>query len=162
MFFKLFVLCYLVFLALLYVFQRRLLYFPSKSRPSLESFKDIYKEIQTQTKEGFSLTHWYSKRGSPYIIVFHGNAGNIEDRASIYKFLADQKYSVLLASYRGYGTNSGTPTEKHLVEDSSFVLEWLLKEENILSKEIILFGESLGSGVAVAFSYPLSSESSHF
>ena len=147
---RLFILCYIGLLTVLYFFQRKLIYYPSKTRPDLESFKDLYTEIQTQTKEGFKLTHWYAKQGTTYIVIFHGNAGNIEDRAYKFKFLADQGYSILLVSYRGYGLNLGKPSEQLLIEDSALVLEWLLKEEGISSKEVILFGESLGSGVAIA------------
>ncbi len=147
---KLFLFCYMALLAVLYVFQRKLIYFPSKTDPLLGNLSGIYTEVQTQTKEGFTLTHWYAKQGHPYIVVFHGNAGNIESRGYRFKFLVDQGYSVLLVSYRGYGVNSGKPTEKHLIDDSALVLEWLLKKERISPKEVILFGESIGSGVAVA------------
>ena len=146
---KIFLVCYIVVLCFLYFFQRKLIYYPSKSRPNLENFKNIYTEVNTQTKEAFNLIHWYHKKSAPYIIVFHGNAGNIEDRGLKFKFLTDH-YSVLLASYRGYGLNPGKPTEKHLIEDSSLVLKWLLKQEGVSSKEVILFGESLGSGVVTA------------
>ena len=154
---KIFIFCYLALLMVLYFLQRKLIYYPLKSHPKLESLKGVYKEIKTKTKEGFELTHWYSQQGPPYIIVFHGNAGNIESRGYRFQFLADQGYSVLLASYRGYGSNSGKATEKHLIADSSLVLNWLLKKERIAPTEVILFGESLGSGVAVALAgqYPV-------
>ena len=154
---KLFIFCYAVFLLTLYFLQRKILYYPLKDRPELGNFRGIYTEVETQTKEGFILTHWYAKQGSPYIVVFHGNAGNIEGRAYGFQFLVDQGCSVLLASYRGYGLNPGKPTEKHFIKDSALVLEWLLKEEGISSKELILFGESLGSGVAIALAgeYPV-------
>lgn len=141
---------YVTLLGVAYVFQRKLLYFPLKLRPSLEGLNGIYTEVHTQTKDQLSLTHWYAKRGQPYVVVFHGNGGNIEGRGYRFQFLVDHGYSVLLASYRGYGGNAGQPTEKDLISDSALVLEWLLKEEGISSKEIVLFGESLGSGVAIA------------
>ena len=147
---KLFIVCYIGLVTILYFLQRKMIYFPLKSPPSLEALSDVYKEVTSSTQEGLKLTHWYSKQGPPYIIVFHGNAGNIESRGHRFKFLADQGYSVLLTSYRGYGSNPGKPTEKDLIDDSSLVLQWLLKEEEISSKEVILFGESLGSAVAIA------------
>ena len=147
---KFFIVCYAGFVVFLYFSQRTLLYYPLKTPPQLDDLKGVYTEVKTQTKEGFSLTHWYSKQGLPYIVVFHGNAGNIESRGYGFQFLVDQGYSVLVASYRGYGGNAGKPTEKSIIEDSLLVLEWLLKEEKISSKEVILFGESLGSAVALA------------
>ena len=154
---KLFVICYAICLVALYFLQRKLLYYPLKHPPKLGGFREIYTEIETQTKEGLILTHWYSKQGPPYIVVFHGNAGNIESRAYRFKFLTDRGYSVFLASYRGYGLNSGKPSEQHFIDDSALVLEWLIKKEGDSAKELILFGESLGSGVAVALAgeYPV-------
>ena len=154
---KIFIFCYTALLIALYFLQRKLIYYPLKERPSLGELRGVYTEVETQTKEGIKLTHWYARQGPPYIIVFHGNARSIEDRGYKFKFLADQGYSVLLASYRGYGGNAGKPTEKHLIEDSALVLEWLLKEEGISSKDLFLFGESLGSGVAIALAgqYPV-------
>lgn len=153
---KVSVLAYLAFLGIMYFFQRKLIYLPSKARPSLESFKD-YTEVQTQTKDNLTLTHWYARKGWPYIVVLHGNAGNIEDRAYKFKFLVNQGYSVLLVSYRGYGNNPGQPTEQDLISDSTLALKWLLKHEKISSKDVVLLGESLGSGVAIALAtqYPV-------
>ena len=124
----------------------------------MRNWSGIYTEIQTQTENKLSLTHWYAKKGPPYVVVFHGNAGNIEDRAYKFKFLVDQGYSVLLVSYRGYGDNPGQPRESHLIADSVLALEWLLKKEKISAKDVVFFGESLGSGVAVALAaqYPVS------
>ena len=147
---KFFIICYVALLAALYFLQRNLIYYPSKSRPNLENFKEVYTEVKTQTKEGLWLSHWFAKQSPPYIIVFHGNAGHIEGRAYKFQFLIDQGYSVLLAGYRGYGLNPGRPSEKHLIGDSVLVLEWLLQKEEIQSQEVILIGESLGSGTAVA------------
>lgn len=154
---KISVLAYLAFLGIMYFFQRKLIYFPSKARPSIESFSETYKEIQTQTKDNLTLTHWLARKGYPYIVIFHGNAGNIEDRTNKFRFLISKGYSVLLASYRGYGNNPGQPTEQDFISDSALILEWLFKQEKISSKEVILLGESLGSGVAVALAtqYPV-------
>ena len=154
---KFFILFYIALLGIMYVFQRKLIYFPSKVRPSLGNFSDVYTEIQTQTEDQLKLTHWYAKQGRPYIVVLHGNAGNIEDRAYKFKFLVNQGYSVLLVSYRGYGANPGQPTESNLIADSALVLEWLFKQEGALPEETVFFGESLGSGVAIALAnqYPV-------
>ena len=152
-----FVFFYVFLTSVMYIFQRKLLYFPLKIRPSLGGLDEVYSEVQTQTGDQLALSHWYSKRGLPYIVVFHGNAGNIEGRGYKFKFLVDQGYSVLLVSYRGYGDNPGQPTERNLISDSTLALEWLFKQEGISPEEVILFGESLGSGVAVALAaqYPV-------
>ena len=147
---KVLVFSYIVLLGIMYVFQRKLIYLPAKIPPSLGDFKGIYTEIQIQTRDKLTLTHWYAKRRAPYILVFHGNAGNIEGRAYKFKFLTDRGYSVLLVSYRGYGGNPGRPKESDLIADTALVIKWLIKEEKISPKEMVFLGESLGSGVAVA------------
>ena len=154
-----FICSYVILMGVAYLLQSKLMYFPSKARPSLEFLKDVYKEIYTQTKDQLKLTHWYAKRGRPLVVVFHGNAGNMESRGYRFKFLVDEGYSVLLVGYRGYGKNPGQPTEQDFISDSALVLDWLLKEEKIPSNEIVLFGESLGSAVAIALGvkYPVKS-----
>ena len=132
-----------------YVFQRKLMYFPLKSKLSLDAVNGIYSEIYTRTSDGIRLLHWYVQKENSVIVVFHGNAGNIEERGHKFKFLVDQGYSVLLVGYRGYGPNPGNPKEKDLIEDSALLIDWLLEKVHS-SKNLVFFGESLGSGVAIA------------
>lgn len=133
-----------------YIFQRKFIYFPSKALPSLNALSTVYAQAYTKTSDGLQLLHWYARKGRSVVVVFHGNAGNIEDRGYRFKFLVDQGYSVLLVGYRGYGSNSGYPTEKHLIADSALVVDWLLKEKRFSEKDMVFFGESLGSGVAIS------------
>lgn len=148
---------YIALIGIMYVLQRKLLYLPSKARPSLESFKGLYEEAQVQTKEGLSLTHWLARRGRPHVMILHGNAGSIQDRAYKFQFLTDQGFSVLLASYRGYGRNPGRPAEADIISDAALTFEWLLKEEGLTPKDVAVLGESLGSGAAIALAakYPV-------
>ncbi len=148
---------YIVCVGIMYIFQRKWIYFPSKTPPSLKSFKGIYTEVQSQTSDKLTLTHWFAKQQAPYIMIFHGNAGNIENRAYKFQFLVDQGYSVFLVSYRGYGGNPGHPTESDLIADSAQALEQLIQQEKISFKNVFLLGESLGSGVATALAtqYPV-------
>ena len=154
-FIKLAVSTYAAILLVTYFFQRKFLYYPSKEKPNIDSFRSVYSEVQVPA--GVSLLHWNARRGLPYIVILHGNAGHIESRAAVYQFLAEQGYSVFLMSYRGYGGNPGTPSEKNIVLDASLTLDWLVKKENISAKDIVLLGESLGSGPAVflAGKYPV-------
>ena len=144
------VLCYGFVVLAVYALQRKLIYFPSKSAPVLGNLSSVYTQVYTQTSDGIQLLHWYARKGDPVIVVFHGNAGNIEDRGSKFKFLADQGYSVLLAGYRGYGSNSGSPAEQDFIADSALLIDWLLKKEGLSAQDIVFFGESLGSGSAIA------------
>ena len=144
------VLMYGLVVLAVYVLQRRLIYFPLKSAPMLGALSSVYTQIYTQTSDGIRLLHWYARKEPPVVVVFHGNAGSIEGRGYKFKFLVDQGYSVLLAGYRGYGSNSGFPTEKDFIADSFLLVDWLLKEEGLSAQDIVFFGESLGSGPAIA------------
>ena len=138
----------------LYFYQRKLIYHPSTSTPQLHSsLSQYYTTFQTKTQDGISLTHWLHQspdKKKPWIVVFHGNAGHIESRGYKYQFLAQAGYSILLASYRGYGGNLGQPSESAIIQDSKLLLKELIEKENLSPQNIVLYGESLGSCVAVA------------
>jgi hypothetical protein len=63
------------------------------------------------------------------------------------RFLA-RGYGVLFMSYRGYSGSSGSPSERANVADAKLAYE-ILRKEGVAPDEIIVYGESLGSGVAV-------------
>jgi pimeloyl-ACP methyl ester carboxylesterase len=81
------------------------------------------------------------------MVLFHGNAGNAADRAPLLAPFAEAGYGVLLAEYRGYGGNSGRPSEAGFHQDARAYLDWVA--ETWREHAPILCGESIGSGVAV-------------
>ena len=84
----------------------------------------------------------------PTVLIFHGNAGNITHRDMILQEFNTLGYPALLIDYHGYGKSEGKPSEKNLYRDGKASLEWL-RRKNRKPEEIVLFGKSLGSGVAV-------------
>lgn len=106
--------------------------------------------VTVETADGLSLTGWYieGEAQKPIILHFHGNVGNIEWRYDKLMHYAEAGYPVLLAEYRGYGGNEGQPQEKGLYEDARAYINWIKKEKQRAENEIVLYGESLGSGVA--------------
>jgi fermentation-respiration switch protein FrsA (DUF1100 family) len=142
---------YLAVLASLYVFQRHLLYFPDRSRPLLGLLAQLgVREIRLTTADGISLVSWYLPpgEGRPVIAYFHGNGGNIGDRADRLRRFAREGYGVLMLEYRGYGGNPGTPSETGLNDDARASLDFL-EREGIAADRLVLYGESLGTAVAV-------------
>jgi fermentation-respiration switch protein FrsA (DUF1100 family) len=142
---------YLAVLSSLYVFQRQLLYFPDKSHPQLAGLAQLgVCEIGLTTADGVSLFSWYlpPREGRPVIFYLHGNGGNIGYRGDRMQRFAREGYGVLMLEYRGYGGNPGTPTEAGLYDDARAGLDFLQREA-IAADRLVLYGESLGSGIAV-------------
>ncbi|HEY1431370.1 MAG TPA: alpha/beta hydrolase, partial [Stellaceae bacterium] len=82
------------------------------------------------------------------VAYFHGNGGHIGYRAERLRWFAREGYGVLMAEYRGYGGNPGTPNETGLLTDAAAALDYI-EAEGIAPNRIVLYGESLGSGIAV-------------
>jgi uncharacterized protein len=142
---------YLLVLACLYVFQRQLLYFPDRSRPPLGSLAQLgVREAELTTADGLSLRSWYlpAHSGRPVILYFHGNGGNISHRADRLRRFAREGYGVLMPEYRGYGGNPGEPTEAGFYQDARAAYDFL-QRDGVAAGRIVLYGESLGTGVAV-------------
>jgi fermentation-respiration switch protein FrsA (DUF1100 family) len=142
---------YLAVLTCLFVFQRNLLYFPDRSRPELADLAQLgVREVRLTTADGLSLVSWYltPRQGRPVILYFHGNGGNLGDRTNRLRRFAGEGYGVLMLEYRGYGGNPGAPTETGLFDDAVAALDFL-QREGIAADQLVLYGESLGSGVAV-------------
>ena len=142
---------YLAVVALVFVFQRGLQYFPSTdARDAGALTGGLMRTVTYNTEDGLEISGWYhaARDGLPTLVLFHGNGGQHGDRArSVQPFMA-QGYGVLLAGYRGYGGNPGKPTETGLYADGRAALAWLA-ENGVGEGGVVLYGESLGSGVAV-------------
>jgi uncharacterized protein len=137
--------------AVLFLLQRRLLYHPGRFRPMLADLAALgVGEVRLATRDGLDLLAWYlpPRVGRPVIAYFHGNGGNIGYRAERLRRFAGEGFGVLLAEYRGYGGNPGAPSESGLFADGEAALDFLARE-GIGPDRIVLWGESLGSGVAV-------------
>ena len=136
----------------LYVAQRSLLYHPDQTIP-LPSDYDVAQMdvVRIKGSDNVELHAWWSppKKGQSSLVHFHGNAGHIGDRAHKIKDLISKGYGVLLMSYRYNANVAGAPTEAALIADGRHALKWL-ESQSILPPNITLYGESLGSGVAVA------------
>ncbi len=151
---------YFCIIAGLYLAQRNLIYFPDQSIADLPTLTDIDVEIlNATTEDNLSLRGWYVKASGnkPTIIFFHGNASNHE--ASLLKtlpFIENHGYGFLSIGYRGYGGNPDKPSEQGFYKDSRAFID-ALKLSGVQESDIILYGQSIGTGVVVqmATEYPL-------
>ncbi|MCK5296927.1 MAG: alpha/beta hydrolase [Alphaproteobacteria bacterium] len=147
---KFFVFAYVCTCLLMYVFQRSFMYYPKNTLGSCSEagVPDMH-EVKLLTKDGLELVSWYgkAKNNRPTIAFFYGNAGNIAGVAYKARIFMDAGYGMLLVGYRGYGGNEGSPTEEGLIADAFAAADFLEKEQ---VEKVVYYGESLGSGVAVA------------
>jgi len=146
---------YALLVLFLFLFQRSYLYFPSKEKIDVSYFIDSgLKEIELTTSDGLILKSWFKKPSTQNeytILVFHGNAGHVGHRVEKFKRFITAGYGFLFLEYRGYGGNPGKPTEKGLYNDALSALKFLSTQQ-ISSDKTILYGESLGCGVAARLS----------
>jgi uncharacterized protein len=142
---------YLLIALVALVGQRRLMYFPDPDRvPPASMGLDGVEEMILQAPDGAKLVAWYAKAdpGQPTILYFHGNAGNLASRAERTRRFMAQGLGMFVLSYRGYGGSTGSPSEAANVADAKLAYEALIGA-GVAPDDIVLYGESLGSGVAV-------------
>ena len=82
------------------------------------------------------------------MLYFHGNAGSLRNRADRFRALAGDGYGLVALSYRGYGGSTGSPSEAGLIADAQAA--YAFAAARVPAQRIVVFGESLGTGVAVA------------
>ena len=146
-----FLLVYFFILVFTYLFQRNLLYHPNENNYSGDKISVLIETIKIKTKDNIELTSWYHLKDiSEYktILFLHGNAGNLENRIHKINHFKNMNINFLIISWRGFSGNKGKPTEQGLYEDAKSAVNWL-KSNGITEKNIIIYGESLGTGVAV-------------
>ncbi|MBF0247582.1 MAG: alpha/beta hydrolase, partial [Alphaproteobacteria bacterium] len=147
------VVCYVAVLALMYVVQRQFIYYPDAT-PSTPAEAGVAEMavVRLETADGLALTSWLarpSRTGRVTVVLFHGNAGTLAGRGSKARLFLDAGHGVMLVEYRGYGGNPGHPTEQGLYADARAALDHL-DGLGIAGRDVVLYGESLGTGVATA------------
>lgn len=141
---------YLAFVVALFLFQRNMMYHPGRSVPLPQATQvSDMAVVNVETDDGLALTSWYAmpKDGKPVILYFQGNAGTWADRDFKAAPLIKAGFGVWLTGYRGFGGNPGSPSEVGLYADARAALKYL-EAKGIGPERIVLYGESLGSGVA--------------
>jgi len=147
------VIAYLAVLVLARLFESRLIFFPNIPgrlegdwHPENLPIEDVW----LHTSDGVKLHAWWipAENAEFTFLAFHGNAGNIANRAEVYAFLQKTPANVLAVEYRGYGRSEGAPSENGLYRDAQAAYEYVTQTKRIAPRSIISFGQSLGSAVA--------------
>jgi fermentation-respiration switch protein FrsA (DUF1100 family) len=133
------------------IFQRSLMYFPDLRRhdPVREGLPAA-QVIELASSDGVKLLAWYvpPQPGKLLVLYFQGNAGGLDLRADRFRKLTDDGTGLLALNYRGYGGSSGSPSETGLIADANAAYGFAANK--VPPSRIVVFGESLGTGVAVA------------
>ena len=138
----------------LYIFQRSLLYHPTENNYDGNKLTVNIEEVKIITDDNIYLLAWYHNKDInkfKTILYLHGNAGSLENRIHKINHFEDMNINFLLLSWRGFSGNKGKPTEQGLYQDARSAVEWLIKQ-GVIEENIIIYGESLGTGITTEIS----------
>jgi hypothetical protein len=133
--------------AILYTQQRRLLFpapgqYPAEPPPG-------FALVHTATDDGLRLSAFYRRAapGRKTLLFFHGNGDNMLGAIQATRGPAAAGHGLLLAEYRGYGGNPGSPGEEGFYRDGEAAMRWLA-DAGVAPRDIVVVGNSIGSGPA--------------
>ncbi len=158
---------YVLVLLGFYFGQRALMYVPDRQRvdPASIGLADVRERILA-APDGARLVTWQAKAqaptrengrisaaqpgkdAAPTILYFHGNAGNLASRGERIGRFQQRGFNVLMLSYRGFSGSTGSPSEAVNIADAELAYQALL-DDGVRARDIVIFGESLGTGVAI-------------
>ena len=141
---------YLSILILLFIFQRNLMYHPEENNYFGDRLEVDIEKVYINTSDNLNLLGWFHKKDLKKfktIVYFHGNAGKLENRIHKLNHFKDINVNFLILAWRGFSGNEGKPSEQGLYVDGSSAIAWL-KNLGLNEEDIILYGESLGTGIA--------------
>jgi len=143
------VVIFLALISLMVVYQRGLMYHPTQ-KWTADPAQHHMQVVHYTTADNLVLAAWYAppKDGKPVFVLFHGNAENLSSWVPVPDYFTKLGYGFLLAEYRGYGGNPGSPSENGFYNDGRAAMNWLIKEQKIPENKIVIYGVSIGSGTA--------------
>ena len=151
---------YLVICLVMWLLENRLVFYPVAAtelwnEPPDSAIQDVY----LTSPGGYRIHAWWLPRGpdAPVLLLFPGNSGNLSGRGQTLLKMSDLlNSSVLIFDYPGYGKSEGKPNEPNCYDAAEAAIRWLRDEKGVPPERVILYGESLGGGVAteMARRYP--------
>jgi fermentation-respiration switch protein FrsA (DUF1100 family) len=150
------VLCYLGVVLVLPFLENRLLFHPVRATEDwLAPPNARVRDVELHTVNGTRIhawwcpaENWHPAHGA--MLYCHGNAGNLSYRsAAIAQWQRELGVSVLIFDYPGFGRSDGSPTEATCNASADAAYQWLTRTLNVPGDRVLLYGGSLGGGVAV-------------
>ena len=130
--------------------ERRLMYFTGGDYLSpVEAGLNGIEERVLAASDGTQVMAWYAPAapGQKTLLYFHGNAGSLASRAERIAFYAAQGIGIFIMTYRGFPGSTGEPSEANNVADGLRAYD-ALRESGVAAQDIVIYGESIGTGVA--------------
>ncbi len=148
-----FAIAYAAVLALVFLFQTRLVYYPEIGREvtvTPRSYGLKFDAVEIPTRDGEILQAWWVPAEGAHgtVLFFHGNAGNLSHRLDYLLMFNRLRYSTLIVSYRGYGKSTGRPSEEGTYRDAEAAWDYLRNARQVGAQHLVVAGESLGGAVA--------------
>jgi fermentation-respiration switch protein FrsA (DUF1100 family) len=144
-------LLYLLFAAVIFAFQSRLIYFPAKELDASPHDLGLrYEAITVTASDGVELFGWFvpAQEERAVVLYCHGNAGNISSRLWTIQLYNKLHLSTFIFDYRGFGHSGGSPSEEGTHADALAAWKYLVDVRKIPPERIVVAGESLGGAVA--------------
>ena len=143
--------CYVGVATMVYFAQRALMYFPdtAPTTPAAAGLPEA-DEVPLTAADGVHILAWHvaPQDGKPVILYLHGNGGALRYRVGRFRRLIESGIGLVALEYRGYGGLPGSPSEHGLIADAEAA--YAFAAAHYPAQQIVLWGESLGSGVALA------------
>ena len=134
------------------------MYHPDENNYFGDKLEVEIEKVKITTSDNIDLLGWFHKKdlkNLKTIVYFHGNAGKLENRIYKLNYFKEMDVNFLIIAWRGFSGNNGKPSEKGLYEDGKSTITWL-KNLGLLDEDIIIYGESLGTGIAIELAQNLS------
>lgn len=140
---------YLMVASALYFFQEKLLFLPTTLEQDYQyQFSYPFEELFLKTDETaiINAIHFKIEKPKGVVLFFHGNAGDLSRWGILAEYFVEKQYDVLVMDYRTYGKSTGKLSEAALYNDAQYCYDYL--KTMYIEDEIIVYGRSLGSGLA--------------
>lgn len=141
---------YLLLIMAAFLSQEKLIFHPEELPENFQfDLKEGEEELFITTADGEKINAlFYPGKKDEVILYFHGNAGSLAGWQQIAEDFTSHGYNFLIIDYRGYGKSTGEITEKGLYLDAQAAYQFLINEKKFSPDEIIIYGRSIGSGIA--------------
>jgi acetyl esterase/lipase len=110
------------------------------------------REEMVQTADGETLPVWRVQGKAPQrkqvALILHGNADSLSTITPVQRWLASSGFTSYAIEYRGYAGSTGFPSENGIYLDGEAGIELLFRNEKLTAADVIVFGQSIGTGPA--------------